>query len=387
MSMRLPYLNSRLQGFGTTIFATMSNLAIETNSINLGQGFPDTDGPHEIAKAAIDAINQGHNQYPPGIGIADLRAGVALHQKLYYSIDLDPNDQVLITAGATEAIAATFLALCEVGDEVIVFDPSYDSYSATIAMAGARVVPVTLSGPNWSFNPEELRNAITAKTRAILINSPHNPTGKVFSREELSQIARVVIEHDIVAITDEVYEHIIFRGAHYPLSTFDGMAQRTLTISSGAKTFSFTGWKIGWITGPSELVGAVRTAKQFLTYVNGAPFQVAIAFALSKGRYFADMIAPQLAPSREILIDGLRDFGLDPIKSDGTYFVTTDISPKTDLNALDYCMELAHKAQVVAIPSSTFYARPSDGSKLLRWTFSKRPQIISEAMERLKVIK
>ncbi|MCU1430764.1 MAG: Aminotransferase, partial [Actinomycetia bacterium] len=280
MTARVPYLNARLQGFGTTIFAEMSALAVSTGAVNLGQGFPDTDGPAEVAQVAIDAIRAGHNQYPPGIGIPQLRAAVARHQLRFYGLDVNPDTEVLVTAGATEAIAAAILACCETGDEIITFEPTYDSYRACAAMAGAQLRVVTLHPPQYVFDVQELERAFTARTRMVLLNSPHNPTGKVFSREELDEIARLCVEHDVIAVTDEVYEHLVFDGTHVPLASLPGMRDRALTISSGGKSFSFTGWKVGWACGPADLVNAVRTAKQFLTYVNGAPFQYAIAHAL-----------------------------------------------------------------------------------------------------------
>ncbi|MDA8207843.1 MAG: pyridoxal phosphate-dependent aminotransferase [Actinomycetota bacterium] len=383
MGTRAPFLNSRLQGLGATIFATMSQLAADTGSINLGQGFPDTDGPQEIKDAAIRAIEEGHNQYPPGPGILRLREAVARHQLDHWGIELDPGSEVLITAGATEAIAAAMLSLCEIGDEVIAFEPFYDAYLAAAAMAGARLVPVRLEAPNWEFDPDELRRAVSPRTRAILLNSPHNPTGKVFAPSELAIIAELCHEHDLIAITDEVYEHMVFAGGHVPLGTLDEMGHRTLTISSAAKTYSFTGWKIGWATGPAPLVAAVRTAKQFLTYVNGAPFQVAVAYALEEGRRFTDLVVPTIAEQRRMLADGLSKAGFDVMGGDGTYFLTTDISNVTDLDAMDFCLELPKTAGVVAVPSSVFYLGQGAGEKLVRWTFCKRREVIAEAVERL----
>ena len=297
---REPYLAARLQGFGTTIFAEMSALAVRTGAINLGQGFPDTDGPAEVADAAIAAIRDGHNQYPPGPGIPDLRAAIAEHQRRFWAIDLDPDREVLVTAGATEAIAAALIALCEPGDEVVTFEPFYDSYRAAASIAGASLAVVTLTPPDgggpYRFDLAALEAAVTPRTRLLLLNSPHNPTGKVFDRAELSAIARLCVEHDLLAVTDEVYEHLVYDGEHVPLSTLPGMAERTVTISSGGKTFSFTGWKVGWATGPEPLVAAVRTAKQFLTYVNAAPFQPAIAVGLRLGDDYYEALRARLAP-------------------------------------------------------------------------------------------
>ena len=277
MSGRLPYLNSRLQGLGATIFATMSALAEATGSVNLGQGFPDYDGPAEVLEAACEAIRAGHNQYPPGRGIKTLRDAIAEHKRHWYGLAFDPASEVLVTAGATEALAASILSLVEVGDEVVLFEPYYDAYPALVAMAGGthRVVP--LRPPTWGFDPDELRRAITPRTRLIVVNSPHNPTGKVFRNDELESIAAVCRDQDLIAVTDEVYEHLVFEGEHRPLATFDGMRDRTVTISSAGKTFSVTGWKIGWACASPPLLDSVQTAKQFLTYAGGAPFQHAVA--------------------------------------------------------------------------------------------------------------
>src|SRR6266699_1919760 len=280
--MNRPLLNRRLAGMGTTIFAEMSELAVATGSVNLGQGFPDTDGPAQIARAAADAILAGRgNQYPPGAGIPELRQAIADHQARWYGLSVDPDTEVLVTAGATEAIAAALLALTEPGDEVIAFEPYYDSYAACIAMAGGVRVPVTLRPPGFRPGIDAVRAAITARTRLILLNSPHNPTGAVFTRAELTAIAELACAHDLLVISDEVYEHMVFSGEHVPIASLPGMRERTVSISSAAKTFSFTGWKIGWVTGTPELVAAVRATKQFLTFVSGGPFQYAIAQALA----------------------------------------------------------------------------------------------------------
>jgi N-succinyldiaminopimelate aminotransferase len=334
------FLVARLREFGTTIFAEMSALAVEKDAINLGQGFPDSDGPAEIAEAAIAAIRAGHNQYPPGIGIPELRHAVAAHQDRCYGIELDPDHEVLITAGATEAIAAAILALCEAGDEVVTFEPYYDSYAACIAMAGAKRRVVTLRPPEYRYDPDELARAITPKTRLLLLNSPHNPTGKVFSREELQHIAELAIEHDLLVVTDEVYEHIIFEGRHLPLSTLEGMRERTVSISSAGKTFSFTGWKIGWAMAPADLLRAVRTTKQFLTYVNGAPFQHAIAHALGFDESYYRALATDLGNRRDRLCDGLSAAGFEVYRPAGTYFVTCDIRPLGHSDGLAFCRRL-----------------------------------------------
>jgi N-succinyldiaminopimelate aminotransferase len=383
---RAAYLNSRLQGYSSTIFAEMSALAVATKSVNLGQGFPDTDGPDEIKQWAIDALLAGHNQYPPGKGIPELRHAVAEHQRRCYGLEFDPEDEVLVTAGATEAIAASLLALCEVGDEVVMFEPFYDSYAACTAMAGAtrRVVP--LRGPDWSFDPADLEAAVTPRTRLVLVNTPHNPTGKVFNRSELELVARVCIEHDLIAVTDEVYEHLVYDGEHVPLASIPGMASRTVTISSAGKSFAFTGWKIGWACAPAGLLAAVRTAKQFLTYVNGAPFQHAVAAALDAGdRLLVDLFTA-LRQQRDQLCAGLAGLGLEARPPAGGYFATTDVRPLGYESGIEFCTMLPERCGVVAIPSAVFYDDPDAGRPLVRWAFCKRPEVIDEALGRLKVL-
>ena len=283
MGDRSPHVGARLGGFTTTIFDEMSALAAATGSINLGQGFPDTDGPPELVAAAVAAIESGHNQYQPGAGVPGLRSAVSGHQRAFYGLEYDPETEVLVTTGATEAIAASLLALCGEGDEVVMFEPFYDSYSACTALAGGRPAVVPLRAPDWSFDPDQLEAAVTARTRVMLVNSPHNPTGKVFDRVELAAIARCCVDHDLVAVTDEVYEHLVFEGEHLPLATFEGMRERTISISSAGKTFSFTGWKVGWACAPAPLLAAVRSVKQFLTYASGGPFQYAVAEGLGRG--------------------------------------------------------------------------------------------------------
>ncbi|HMG45570.1 MAG TPA: pyridoxal phosphate-dependent aminotransferase [Acidimicrobiales bacterium] len=383
-SRRLPYLSSRLQGFGTTIFAEMSALAARTGSINLGQGFPDYDGPAEVSEAAIAAIRAGHNQYPPGPGIPELRTAVAQHQKRFWGIDVDPESEVLITAGATEALAATFLALCETGDEVLTFEPTYDAYDAGANMAGARLRVVTLEPPDYPVDVDALAAAVTPRTRLLLLNSPHNPTGKVFTDDELAAIARLCVTHDLIAVTDEVYEHITFDGrVHRPLATLPGMAERTLTISSAGKTFSFTGWKVGWACGRPELVAAVRTAKQFLTYVNAAPFQHAVVTGLGLDDAAFAGLAADLQAKRDVLCAGLREAGFTVHPPGGTYFVTADIRPLGSDDGMAFCRALPERCGVVAVPNQVFYADQERGRHLVRFAFCKRLEVLTEAAERL----
>jgi N-succinyldiaminopimelate aminotransferase len=371
-----------MRGFGTTIFAEMSALAVSTNSVNLGQGFPDTDGPPELLAAAARAIRDGHNQYPPGPGIPALRQAIAAHQQRHYALVYDADNEVLVTAGATEAIAAAILALAGPGDDVILFEPYYDSYAACIALAGAQRRAVTLErdGDGWEFDPDALRHAITSQTKAILLNTPHNPTGKVFRASELAVIAQLAGEHDLTVISDEVYEHLTFDGRrHQPIATLPGMRERTVTISSAGKTFSVTGWKIGWACAPPPLLAAVRTVKQFLTYVNGAPFQPAVAQALSADAAYYGTIATQLQQQRDLLCDGLTSLGFDVVSPQATYFATVDVHA----DAVEFCRELPRWAGVVAIPSSVFYDS-SAGDTFVRFAFCKQPLVLDEALRRLK---
>jgi N-succinyldiaminopimelate aminotransferase len=385
--MNRPLGNSRLAGMGTTIFAEMSALALATGSVNLGQGFPDVDGPREVAQAAADAILQGRgNQYPPGPGIPELRQAIADHQQRFYRLSFDPATDVLVTAGATEAVAAALLALVEPGDEVIAFEPYYDSYAACVALAGGVRVPVTLRAPDFRPDLDALRAAVTPRTRLILLNSPHNPTGSVFSRAELTQIAELACEHDLLVISDEVYEHMIYAGQHVPIGSLPGMRERTVSISSAGKTFSFTGWKIGWITGSAEMVTAVREVKQFLTFVNGGPFQYAIAAALAMPDAYYTAIAADLKVKRDLLCAGLAEAGFEAYRPAGTYFLTTDIRPLGEPDGVAFCRELPHRAGVVAIPSAVFYDHPEAGRTQVRFAFCKRTEVLTEALARLSRI-
>jgi N-succinyldiaminopimelate aminotransferase len=377
-------LASRLAGFGTTIFAEMSALAARTGAINLGQGFPDTDGPAEVIEAAAQAMRDGRNQYPPGPGIPELRAAIAGHQRRFYGIELDADGEVLVTTGATEAIAAALLALCEPGDEVVTFEPYYDSYAACIALAAARRRPVTLRPPDYAIDPDALAAAFSPRTRLVLLNSPHNPTGKVFTREELELVASHCRERDVLAVTDEVYEHLVYDDReHVPLSTLPEMAERTLTISSAGKTFSLTGWKIGWATGPRALVSATQTAKQFLTFVSGAPFQPAIAHALGLPDAYFESFRANLEAKRDRLCAGLEAAGLEVFRPAGTYFVTADIRPLGEHDGHAFCLALPERAGVVAVPNVVFYDDEEAGRPLIRFAFCKRDEVIDEAAARL----
>ncbi|MFF4170275.1 pyridoxal phosphate-dependent aminotransferase [Streptomyces sp. NPDC001744] len=386
--MTRPPLNRRLAGFGTTIFAEMSALAARTGAINLGQGFPDTDGPEEIREAAVRALRDGRgNQYPPGPGVPELRTAIADHQRRRYGLEYDPDTEVLVTAGATEGIAAALLALVEPGDEVIALEPYYDSYAACVAMAGGTRVPVTLRPHEGSYvlDLDELRAAVTDRTRLILLNTPHNPTGTVLTRAELAAVAELAVERDLLVVTDEVYEHLVFDGAeHVPLATFPGMRERTVTLSSSGKTFSFTGWKVGWAVADAPLIAAVRTAKQYLTYVSAGPFQYAIAEALRLPDAYFDGFRADLRRRRDLLGDGLRAAGFEVYVPRGTYFITTDITPLGEEDAHAFCRSLPERCGVVAIPNSVFYDDPATGRGQVRFTFCKRKEVLDEAVARLQ---
>ncbi|MGS2588899.1 pyridoxal phosphate-dependent aminotransferase [Streptomyces hebeiensis] len=382
-----PPLNRRLAEFGTTIFAEMSALAVRTGAINLGQGFPDTDGPEEVREAAVRALRDGRgNQYPPGPGIPELRTAVAEHQLARYALTYDPDTEVLVTAGATEAIAAALLALVEPGDEVIALEPYYDSYAACVAMAGGTRVPVTLRPRDGAYHLDldELRDAVTDRTRLILLNTPHNPTGTVLTRAELAAVAELAVERDLLVVTDEVYEHLVYDGEHTPLASFPGMRERTVTISSAGKTFSFTGWKVGWVTATPELVTAVRSAKQFLTYVSAGPFQYAVAEALRLPDTYFDGLRADLRRKRDLLSAGLTAAGFEVYRPAGTYFVTTDIRPLGESDGFAFCRALPERCGVVAVPNAVFYDHRDQGAPFVRFAFCKKDDVLHEAADRLR---
>lgn len=376
----------RFAGFRSTIFSEMTALANRTGAINLGQGFPDTDGPAELLAAAADAVLAGHNQYPPLPGVPELRAAIAEQRSADYGTPYDPDAEILVTAGATEAIAAAIVALVPPGDEVVVFEPFYDSYGAAIALAGAhrRTVRLRPQGDRFTFDPDELAAAVTPRTRALLVNTPHNPTGTVLSAAELAQIAAICQRHDLIAIADEVYEHLTFDGVrHVPLASLPGMAARTLTISSAGKTFNITGWKVGWVCGPQRLVAAVRTVKQYLTFAGGTPFQHAVAAVLPGRQGWLDTLRARLSAARDTLRDKLTAAGWRCFSCEGTYFLQADAGSVGYRDGAALCQDLATQAGVVAIPSSAFYADPASGRELIRFAFCKSPAVISTAASRL----
>ncbi|MCE0486640.1 pyridoxal phosphate-dependent aminotransferase [Ornithinimicrobium sediminis] len=377
-------LVDRMSGFGTSIFAEMTQRALRFEAVNLGQGFPDTDAPAEIRRVAVEAIEAGLNQYPPASGMPVLRQAVAEHQERFYGLHPDPDSEVLVTVGATEALSATLLALVEAGDEVVTFEPYYDAYAALVALAGGVHRSVPLHFPDLDFDPADLRRAVTERTRIILLNNPHNPTGKVFSEAELLQVAEVAREHDLVVVTDEVYEHLTFDGLrHIPLATLPGMAQRTLTISSGGKTFSATGWKVGWVHGPAELVGAVAAVKQFLTFVGSGPFQPAIAHGLRMPDAFFAGLATEMSAKRDVLVEALTDVGVPVSPCQGTYFVIADMTPLGVTDAVQFCRDLPERIGVVGVPVSAFCHTPDRVAGLVRFAFCKEEHVLREGARRL----
>jgi N-succinyldiaminopimelate aminotransferase len=373
----------RLAGVETTVFAEMSALAARTGSVNLGQGFPDVDGPAEVVEAAVDAMRGGRNQYPPGHGTPELLDAVIAHQRRHYGLELD-RSQVVATTGATEAIAAALLGLVDPGDEVVVLEPYYDSYVAMIQFAGGVRRPVTLRAPDFRLDAAALEAAVTARTKLILLNTPHNPTGTVLTRTELAAVAAVAVERDLLVVTDEVYEHLTFGEPHVPLATLPGMFERTVTISSAGKTFSLTGWKVGWASGPADLVAAVEGAKNWLTYSSGAPLQPAVALALDHHDAFHRALARDLRRKRDRLCEGLADLGMRVYRPAGTYFVTTDVSAYGHVDGRAFCLALPQAAGVVAIPSQVFYDDLDEGRHLVRWAFCKQPEVIDEGLRRLR---
>lgn len=384
MSERVPHLTSRLQGFGTTVFAEMTALATAHEAVNLGQGFPDIDPPQAVTDAAVAAIRAGHNQYAPGIGVPALRTAIGAHRERFHGQAYDPDTEITVTAGATEAMCAALQSLCEVGDDVVLFEPAYDAYLAGTRMAGAVPRVVTLRPPDFRVDADELAAAVGPRTRAVVVNSPHNPTGAVFDDAELEAIAAVCRDHDLLAITDEVYEHLVYSGPHRSLANRDGMRDRTVVISSAAKTFSATGWKVGWVCAPPPLTAAVRTAKQFMTFTNATPFQHAIAEGLALDDDFFTALAASHRERRDQLAAGLAEAGFTVMDSHGSYFVLADVRALGFDDDVAFCRALPAEVGVAAVPCSGFYLDPRRGRGLVRFAFCKRPEAIEEGVKRLR---
>jgi len=373
-----------MQPFGRSVFGEMTRRALEFDAVNLGQGFPDSDPLPELRQVVHEAIEGGQNQYAPGRGMPVLREAVAEHQRRFYGLELDPSSQVLITVGATEALSASILALVEHGEEVISFDPSFDVYRSAVALAGGVHRTVPLRFPRWEFQYEDLEQAVTPHTRLIVLNNPHNPTGKVFSEAELRAIADVALAHDLLVVTDEVYEHLVFDGvAHRPLAALPGMAERTLTISSGAKTFSATGWKVGWVTGPAALVAAVATVKQGLTFTASGPFQLAIAHGLRLGDDFFAGLAQSMAARRDVMLRELQGTGASVAACAGGYFVVADVAGMGVDDAVPFCWDLPERAGVVGVPVSAFCSDPGLAPTLVRLAICKQEAVLREGARRL----
>ncbi|WP_116113020.1 aminotransferase class I/II-fold pyridoxal phosphate-dependent enzyme [Austwickia chelonae] len=387
-------LTSRMREFGTTIFTVMSDLAARHGAVNLGQGFPDTDGPSHILCAAAQALQDGHNQYPALRGSATLREAIAEHQQRFYGLHVDPDSEVLVTAGATEGLSVCLNALCEPGDEVVLIEPFYDAYAAAVALAGGRRRTVPLRGPDLHLEESDLRAAVGPRTRAIVVNTPHNPTGKVFTAEELTLIGKVALETGCWVITDEVYEHLVYDDArHLPLASLtrtlpelSALSDQVLTLSSAGKTFSVTGWKVGWITGSAEGIAAAATVKQYLSFSGGAPFQPAVAAGLRQDDELFDELTSSMRKRRDILTEGLLDAGFTVCGGQGTYFLLADAAPLGVTDASTFCQELPARCGVVGIPVTAFCDQPGPYSSLVRFAYCKREDVLIEAARRLRTL-
>ena len=382
-----PALASRLRGFGTSIFAEMTRLAQEHRAVNLAQGFPDFPGPDFAKRAAIEAIEADHNQYARMSGAPPLVEAIGQQFAERFGLQYDPMTEVTVTSGATEAIHCAFLAFCEPGDEVVLLEPYYDSYRACAAMAGAVPRFVTLRAPGFRWDPEQLRAAFTSRTRMVLLNTPHNPTGRVLDREELEQIASLCVEHDVICVTDEVYDRLVYAGSHVPIATLPGMRERTLTLNSTGKTFSLTGWKIGYALGPPALSAALQAVHQFVTFAVATPFQHAMARALAVGSDYFEQLQAEYLARRDRLSDGLKECGLSVHAPDGTYFVLADVRPLGYDNDVEFCRHLVERIGVAAVPASAFYENKAAGDFLVRFAFCKRAETLDEALLRLRSLR
>ncbi|MFE0130330.1 aminotransferase class I/II-fold pyridoxal phosphate-dependent enzyme [Streptomyces sp. NPDC059037] len=378
---------ARVRNMGTSIFTEMTELARRTGAVNLGQGVPELPSPPALLKDVAEAVLSGANQYPPAVGVPALREAIAAHQLRRYGLEYSPMGEVLVTTGATEALAAAVLALCDPGDEIIAFDPCYDAYAADARLAGARLVgvPLVLDGDGFTLDADALRSAVTPRTRMLLLNTPHNPTGKVFTTDELEAIAEVCREHALTVVTDEVYEHLVYGdGArHESIAALPGMRERTLIISSAGKTFNVTGWKVGWVCGPAPLVAAVGASKQFLTYASGTPYQEALARALGSVEEWATGLRDTLRHNRDLLTEGLAGAGLRPFHADAGYFVQVDVRPWGYEDGVEFCRDLPERAGVVAIPTSAFYLSDDAPAWLVRFSICKREESIRKAVAQL----
>jgi aspartate/methionine/tyrosine aminotransferase len=370
-----------------TIFARMTALATKTGAINLGQGFPDTDGPAEVLDAARAAIAGGFNQYPPGRGVPALRQAIAEHQQRRYGLSVDPDTEVLVTAGATEAIAATVLALCSPGDEVVVLEPYYDSYAATIALGGAVRRPVPLTWPDFALDLDALAAAVTDRTRLLLFNNPHNPTGRVFTRAEMTMIAELCAKHDVWVITDEIYEHIRYAGDHHVMATWPGMRDRTITISGLSKTFSCTGWRLGYVVAPEEQTAAIRKVHDFLTVGAPAPLQAAGAVGMHFDADYYNHLALDYRSRRTVLCDALTESGFAFTQPEGAYYVLADFSGLSDMDDVSFAKWMCQEIGVATVPGSSFYSKREDGRSLVRFAFCKKYETLKRAAERLATVR
>lgn len=384
LTVKISQVAKRLEKFKTTIFTQMSMLAIKHGAINLGQGFPNFDGPEFVKEAAIQAIKEGKNQYARGYGVPELNSAIAARFKKDTGLEVDPEKEVTVTSGCTEAIAATMLGLINPGDEVIIFAPFYDSYEATLSMAGAKIKSITLHPPDFAVPVDELKSAITKDTRAIMINTPHNPTGKMFSREELELIASLCIENDVLVFTDEVYDKLAFEAEHICMASLPGMYERTVTMNSIGKTFSLTGWKIGWAIAPPHLTWGFRQAHSFLTFATSTPMQWAASVALKAPDTYFEELKRDYLMKKEILVEGLKAAGFIVYPSSGTYFVVVDHTPFGYENDVAFCEYLIREVGVVAIPTSVFYLDPEEGKNLVRFTFCKDEDTLRAAVKRMK---